>query len=99
MGMSGGYKVERPSDGEYTYASVDITLDGAPVYYAVPGQTGACWNLGEYVGGKRAPGSLHVCDLDAMGDLLQALRGSDAHVEHVRRWEGDEAAARLRETR
>ena len=93
------YRIELPTDGEYGSDSVDITLDGVPAYYAVPGHTGACWNIGEYIDGEREKPALHVCDLDAMADALRALRASDANVEHVRRWEGDEAAARLRETR
>jgi hypothetical protein len=93
------YEIERPTDGEYSSDSVDITLGGELVYYAVPGQTGACWNIGEYIAGEREKPALHVCDLDSMADVLRALRASDAHVEHVRRWEGAEAAARLRETR
>jgi hypothetical protein len=93
------YRIERPDDAEYGRDSLDITLDGVPMYYAVPGQTGACWNIGEYMSGEREEATLHVCDLDAMADALRALRRSDAHVEHVRRWEGEAAAARLRETR
>lgn len=94
------YRIERPDGGGHGYESFDITIDGAPMYYVVPGGTGACWNIGEYVNGERDDETpLHVCDIDAFVDALLALRRSDVHIAHVRRWEGDRAAARLRETR
>jgi len=94
--MSTRITIEPPAEGEHHYT---IKVDGRAFLAAVPGQTGACWNIGEYINGERDEATLHVCDLDAMADALCALRRSDAHVDQVRRWEGVDAAARLRETR
>lgn len=92
-----GFVVE-PADGE-NYEGRQwgwvITQDGHRCYGASQGGTGPCWNVTSYqtynVTAERDTGDpydqIHICDLEAFIEALEALRDSPAHVANVERWE------------